>query len=128
LVFVKTGQKLQLFAKENRITFTSFVDDLTFSAPIDFKNKAQFIIDTLIEDGFKISHNKTFYKTKNPVVTGLVVKNNRLGLTDSFKIKLNITEGKTEAQIKGLVLYASRVKAANTPRIEKISKMLNLNV
>lgn len=113
LVFVKTGQKLQQFAKENRITFTSFVDDLTFSAPLDFKRKAQYIIETLIQDGFKISHNKTFYKTKNPVVTGLVVKNNGLGLTDSFKIKLQITEGKTEAQIKGLAQYAKRVHKTN---------------
>lgn len=113
LVFIKTGRKLDKFAKENGMTFTSFVDDLTFSAPVDFKEKAHCIIDTILADGFKISHNKTFYKTKQPIVTGLVVKNNKIGLTDTFKIKLQVKEGKTEAQIKGLELYAQRVRAMN---------------
>jgi RNA-directed DNA polymerase len=126
LVFVKTGRKLQEFAKENFITFTSFVDDLTFSAPVDFKSRAQYIINTLIDDGFKISHNKTFYKTKNPVVTGLIVKNNRLDLTGSFKIKLQITEGKTEAQIKGLKLYAKRVNESNSKILKKHPAPLHL--
>ena len=113
LVFIKTGKKLEKFSKENRITFTSLIDDLTFSAPIDFKDKAGFIIDTIIADGFKISHNKTFYKTKHPIVTGLVVKNNKISLTDAYKIKLQVKEGKTEAQIKGLELYAERVQSMN---------------
>ena len=113
LVFVKTGKKLLEFAKDNKLTFTSFVDDLTFSAPTDFKSKAQFIIQTLQADGFKISHNKTNYKTKMPVVTGVVVKNNKLSLTDSFKIKLNNTEGSTPERIKGLQQYAAKVAKTN---------------
>ncbi|MBA2613828.1 MAG: RNA-directed DNA polymerase [Bacteroidetes bacterium] len=114
LVFIKTGKKLQDFANENNLTFTSFVDDLTFSAPIDFKDKAHFIIDTLLSDGFKISHNKTFYKTKNPIVTGIIVKNNKLSLTNAFKIKIQVKEDKTDAQIKGLNLYAERIEKTNT--------------
>jgi len=112
LVFVKTGKKLQDFAGNHQITFTSFVDDLTFSAPADIKNKISSIIDTIQLDGFKISHNKTNYKTKNPVVTGLVVKNNNLSLTDTYKIKLKETANKTPEQIRGLNLYADRVKNA----------------
>ena len=112
-VFVKTGKKLLQFSKENKLTFTSFVDDLTFSAPIDFKSKAQFVIQTLQADGFKISHNKTNYKTKMPIVTGVVVKNNKLSLTESFKIKLNNTEGSTPQRIKGLQQYAAKVAKTN---------------
>lgn len=112
LVFVKTGVKLHEFATQHQITFTSFVDDLTFSAPSDFKDKAGYIIDAIQADGYKISHNKTNYKTKNPIVTGLVVKNNNLALTNTFKIKLAETSDKTEAQQKGLILYADRVKKA----------------
>lgn len=112
LVFIKTGKKLQEFATENKITFTSFIDDLTFSAPSDFKAKANFIIDTLQEDGFKISHGKTNYKTKNPTVTGIVVKNNNLAITSTYKIKIKDITGKTEEQIRGLNLYAERVKKA----------------
>ena len=109
LVFIKTGNKLALFAKENNLTFTSFIDDLTFSAPTDFKEKAGFIIDTIQSDGFRISHDKTNYKTKNPKVTGLVVKNNNLALPADFIIKLNDLEGKTPEQIRGLQLYADKV-------------------
>ena len=112
LVFIKTGKKLQEFATENKLTFTSFIDDLTFSAPIDFKTKANFIIDTLQKDGFRISHSKTNYKTKNPTVTGIVVKNNNLAITSSYKIKIKDISGKTEEQIRGLNLYAERVKKA----------------
>jgi RNA-directed DNA polymerase len=113
LVFIKTGKKLELFAQENKLTFTSFIDDLTFSAPIDFKHRAQVIIKTIQEDGFKISHNKTNFKTKMPIVTGVVVKNNSLDITPSFKIKLNIVEGKTPEQIKGHQLYAAKVFKSN---------------
>lgn len=113
LVFVKTGKKLSEFAQYHKLTFTSFVDDLTFSAPIDFKSKAQFIIETLQADGFKISHNKTNYKTKMPIVTGVVVKNNKLSLTDAFKIKLNATEGCTPERTKGLLQYAVKVAKSN---------------
>lgn len=119
LVFIKTGKKLEQFAKENNLIFTSFIDDLTFSAPIDFKAKAQFIIETLQADGFKISHNKTNYKTKNPVVTGVVVKNNNLSLPDSFKIKLVAVDGKTPEQIKGLQLYAEKISKSNNNSVKK---------
>jgi len=112
LVFIKTGKKLQQFAVENGITFTSFVDDLTFSAPVDFKDKTQAFIDALVSDGYRISHSKTSYKTKNPVVTGVVVKNNKLDLTDGFKIKLTQLEGRTPEQIKGLFLYKEKVTNA----------------
>lgn len=111
LVFIKTGKELSKFAKEYGLTFTSFVDDLTFSAPVDFKLEAHRIIEIVLSDGFKISHDKTYYKTKNPVVTGVVVKNNNLDLTETYKIKLRETTGKSEEQIKGLILYANRVKS-----------------
>ena len=109
LVFIRTGKKLARFAKDNRITFTTFIDDLTFSAPISFKEKAGQMIDLIQEDGFRISHNKTNYKTRNPVVTGVVVKNNNLALPDSYKIKLQNLDGKTFEQIRGLNQYADKV-------------------
>jgi RNA-directed DNA polymerase len=113
LVFIKTGKKLQAFASENKITFTSFVDDLTFSAPADFKSKAQLIIDTLQEDGFSISHSKTNYKTKKPIVTGVEVNNNSLKVTGSFKRKLKNMDGKTPEQRRGLRQYETKVMNAN---------------
>ncbi|MEO9802664.1 MAG: reverse transcriptase family protein [Reichenbachiella sp.] len=113
LVFVKTGKNLEGFAKENELTFTSFVDDLTFSAPKDFKELAPQIIQMIQQDGFRISHKKTNYKTNNPIVTGVVVKNNLIDLTEEFKIKIEKTKGKTEEQLRGEKLYKEKVLKTN---------------
>ena len=110
LVFVKTGEKLNTLSKKQNLTFTSFIDDLTFSSPTDFKEIVPLIIEAIQEDGFRISHKKTNYKTKNPIVTGVVVKNNKLDLSTEFMSKHLLTEGKTEAQIKGLKQYVDRVQ------------------
>ncbi|MDZ4808792.1 MAG: reverse transcriptase family protein [Bacteroidota bacterium] len=108
LVFVKTGKRLQEFATENKLTFTSFVDDLTFSSPVDFKDKTQFILDAVIADGFKISHKKTNYKSKLPTVTGIIVKNNNLDLPREFKNKLK-DKTQTKERLDGLERYHNRV-------------------
>jgi RNA-directed DNA polymerase len=68
------SQGLQEYAALNNLTFTSFIDDLTFSSPTDFKEKTQSILDSVISDGFKISHKKTNYKSKLPTITGIIVK------------------------------------------------------
>ena len=112
LVFIKTGKKIQEFSNKHNLTFTSFIDHLTFSSPKDFKSKTQFIIDTLKADGFKISHKKTNYKTKNPMVTGVIIKNNHLALPKTFKNKLNDTSVKSKEQIRGLNQYADKVRRA----------------
>lgn len=108
LVFVKTGKRLQEFATMNNLTFTSFVDDLTFSSPIDFKDKTQDILNEVIADGFKISHKKTNYKSKLPTVTGIIVKNNNLDLPKEFKAKLK-DKTQSKERLDGLERYHDRV-------------------
>lgn len=112
LVFIKTGRKLQQFAVQFNLVFTTFIDDLTFSSSVDFKDKVPEIIKIIQSDGFKISHNKTNYKTMNPVVTGIIVKNNNLALTASLKTKMTETADKSAEQIHGLNSYAERVRKA----------------
>ena len=113
LVFVKTGLKLQSIAKKNNLTFTSFIDDLTLSSTNDFKEIIPEIIETIQNDNYVISHQKTFYKTYRPTVTGVIVTNNYLFLTEKFKNKLNNLEGKTQEQVFGLKNYARKLKNAN---------------
>jgi len=113
LVFIKTGDKLDALSKQHKITFTTFIDDMTFSSAKDFKVLTSSFLAIITIDGFRISHNKTNYKTKNPVVTGAVVKNNNLSLTNSFKLKMNNTAGLSANQIAGIQQYANKVKAAN---------------
>jgi RNA-directed DNA polymerase len=112
LVFIKTGNNLNEFAKANQITFTSFVDDLTFSSPIDFKDKTSLILEMITKDGFKISHNKTNY-SRNPIVTGLHPMNNHIKLPEVFMAKLKDTKDKTQEQIQGLLLYKKKVDKIN---------------
>lgn len=108
LVFVKTGKRLQELATLNNLTFTSFVDDLTFSSPIDFKEKTKSVLDAVIADGFKISHKKTNYKSKLPIVTGIIVKNNNLDLPKKFKDKLK-DKTQPKERLNGLERYHDRV-------------------
>ncbi len=111
LVFVKTGRKLQEFAKLNELTFTTFVDDITFSSSSDFKEKIPEIIRIITEDGYKISHKKTSYKTCFPKVTGVTVKNNGLDLEPAFKKKL-LRKNLSPTSKLGMELYLKRVKNA----------------
>jgi len=112
LVFVPTGLRLNSLAEKNKITFTSFIDDLTFSSPIDFKDLTFQFID-IITENFILSHKKTFYKTYRPTITGIVVTNNYLYLPENFKKKLTNLEGKTVEQINGLKNYESKVLNTN---------------
>lgn len=115
LVFVPTGEKLNELVKKNEITFTTFIDDLTFSSPKDFKELTLQFIE-MISENFILSHKKTFYKTYRPTITGIVVTNNYLYLPENFKKKLENLEGKTEEQINGLKNYEAKVLKANIKR------------
>jgi len=114
LVFIKTGDILNKFSKENSITFTSFVDDMTFSSAKDFKSKIPAILEVITND-YRISHKKTFY-SRNPNITGLHPMNNHLKLPKSFMAKLESTENKTPQQIAGLEMYKKKVIQTNYPK------------
>lgn len=70
-----------------RFKVTLYVDDLTVSSPVDFKNKSVEILDELRERDLKINFEKTRYYSKNPIVTGVVVKNNGISAPESAYIK-----------------------------------------
>lgn len=100
--FIDTGFKV-----------TVFVDDITISAPFDFKDKTLLILEELRGNGFQISFDKTSYKTKNPEVTGVIVKNNGICAT---KHTYCSSKDKTKSD-------ASR--AGHSNRIKYIKKMAN---
>lgn len=111
LVFRKTGNILDNFSKENGLTFTSFVDDMTFSSPNDFKELVPEILDIITAD-FKISHKKTNY-SRNPNVTGLHPMNNHLKLPDSFMEKYRERDEKTPEQKAGILRYKEKIEVVN---------------
>jgi RNA-directed DNA polymerase len=108
LVFVPTGNKIDHFAKLNGLVFTSFIDDLNISSPVDFKHFIDPMIKIIQNDGYKVAFGKTKYRTKNPEVTGVEVKNNSLALTPAYKKKLSdcsISENRRIAR----EFYANRI-------------------
>lgn len=116
LVFCsKAGDKINSLARENNWTFTTFIDDVTISSNKDFKDKIDDILDLIEEGGFKINQNKTHYKTSPATITGVVVKNNTLNITDEFYKKLKDTSKKSEPQILGEQNYLNKVLSYNKP-------------
>ena len=111
LVFRKTGDILDKFSKDNGLTFTSFVDDMTFSSPNDFKEIVPEILDIITAD-FKISHKKTNY-SRNPNITGLHPMNNHLKLPDSFMEKYRERDEKTPEQKAGILRYKEKIEVVN---------------
>lgn len=114
LVFSKyTGEQIHQYAIEHKLKFTIFVDDVTLSAPFDFKDKTQIILQMIRTSGFRISHSKTHYRIYPSNLTGVKMRQNFLDITDAFKKKLTIIEGKSEAQIIGEQLYAKKIHQSN---------------
>ncbi len=88
LVFKPYGEKIAKFAIMNKMKFSMFVDDITISSKYDFKHLVPEIINIIHSSGFKISQRKTHYRTKNPVITGVICQNNRLLAPVEYKKKL----------------------------------------
>ncbi|WP_199142093.1 reverse transcriptase family protein, partial [Pedobacter sp. ASV12] len=101
LVFVSAGMELEELATKNGLTFTTFVDDITISSKTDFKPLVNDILAIITSKGFKISHNKTFYQTKQPKVTNVIVNNNNIRLPEAYKKKIDGFEDKETPQAKG---------------------------
>jgi len=122
LVFTEVGNKLLQLAKKYDLTFTSFVDDLTFSSKIDFKEHIPEILEIIQDGNFRISHNKTFYETKNPKVTQILVRNNFLALPGKYR---KIIDGMNDVEKSapkgvGIINYYERVKSIGKTKRKKI--------
>lgn len=72
LAFLETDLKLIELCNSHGITYTRYVDDLTFSSQKDFKPLINEIVSIVISGGFKLSHRKTQYKG-NQTITGVEV-------------------------------------------------------
>lgn len=120
LVFRPTGDKIFSLAKNNNIKFSMFVDDITLSSNTDFKHLTLEFISIIQQDGFKISHKKTHYQTKNPTVTGVICQNNRILAPLGYKKKLAILKKKytsgdesVKNKIDGISLYIDGIGKTN---------------
>lgn len=116
LVFSTTGDQIQHIANQYNLRFTTFVDDVTLSSQSDFKDLVPIIIGIITNAGYKISHLKTTYKSGITEITGVKMLNNSMTVTDKFRVKC-ANELNSEATIKGLQNYKSRVKEISSKNI-----------
>lgn len=81
LAFREIDRELHEYADRHGITYTRYGDDLSFSAPQDFKSKVSEIME--IVEGSDTRYNlhqgdKTYYKQGPVEITGVRVLNNRI--------------------------------------------------
>jgi len=75
VVYHSCGDLFQSYM-DRGLKVSVYVDDITMSGPTDFKSDVQDIISEIRGRGMKINFEKTHYCTKNPKVTGILMKNN----------------------------------------------------
>jgi RNA-directed DNA polymerase len=106
LVFKTTGEQLLSLAKFYKITFTSYLDDLTFSSKNDFKSILPEIFSIIKGGCFYLNYKKISYKKYMPEVTGLIVYNKALRIVESMRQK-SISD---KAYNKYLNIYLKSIK------------------
>lgn len=112
LVFVPNDHKIVQFCRQHKITHTRYVDDLVFSSAKDFKDKLIEIIQFILDDGFKISVNKTIYTAGTMEITGIITKQNILVLSKEYEELVTDPTIDLESN-KGRKMYMEAVKQFN---------------
>lgn len=111
IVFLQTDEKLIELCERYDITYTRYVDDLTFSSPQNFEAKIPEILNIIMTGGFKINRRKTKFSAKQNI-TGIEVFNNRIDAPSKIKSKME-EESLTDAPSKPYTNYYTRIQKAN---------------
>lgn len=111
VVFLKTDQRLIEFCQLHGLTYTRYVDDLTFSSQQDFKHLLNDILGIVTSDGFKLSYRKTKYQGSQ-TVTGIDVFLNKIDAPSKIldKAKLEI---ESESKNKPYNNYVNNIRSTN---------------
>lgn len=112
LVFLPTDIKLIELCKANNITYTRYVDDLTFSSQQDFRHLLNEILNIVTSNEFKLSYRKTKYKG-NQTITGVNVFLNKIDAPEKIKQKAKLEE-ETKANLKPFTNYLNNIRKTNT--------------
>lgn len=114
LVFLRTDVKLIELCNANNITYTRYVDDLTFSSPHDFRHLLNEILDIIKTSNFKLSYRKTKYKG-NQTITGIEVFLNKIDAPEKIKHKSKI-ELDGDTKTKPYTNYLNNIRKTNKPK------------
>lgn len=109
IIFLDIDEQLINLCNKSNITYTRYVDDLTFSSNSDFKELLNQILEIITKSEFKISYRKTSYKgTQN--ITGIILRHNYLVVPDWIRIKAQKEEG---SLLKPYTSYIDNIKRVN---------------
>jgi len=108
LVFKEAGDRLDFLSRKNNITFTSFIDDLTFSSNNDFKPLTNDIIRIVKSSQFKINPKKKHYCSKPIAITGVITKLRSLEPPGKIFKRLELLE-KSDPKYKVLENYKNQI-------------------
>jgi RNA-directed DNA polymerase len=111
LVLLDTDKKLIDFCIRNNITYTRYIDDLTFSSQQCFMNLLTDILKIIKDTGLNISYRKTQYKG-NQTITGIEVFNNYIDGPERIR-QLATKEEKSEESIKPYTSYLNSIRRTN---------------
>ncbi|HKC67167.1 MAG TPA: reverse transcriptase family protein [Bacteroidia bacterium] len=111
LVFLDTDIQLISLCNANNITYTRFVDDLTFSSQQDFKHLLNEILSIVTSGGFKISYRKTQYNGKQ-TVTGINIFLNKIDAPEKIKQKAAM-EMEAKSKLKPYTNYLNNIRKTN---------------
>lgn len=114
LVFLETDFRIIDFCNKNKITYTRYVDDLTFSSPICFKHLISELLSIILSSGFKISYRKTKYEG-NQNITGIDVFNNYIDAPKRI-IDKGIEETLAEKEFKPYTIYINNIRKTNSKK------------
>ena len=112
IVFISIDNKLIDFCNKNNITYTRFVDDLTFSSQKDFQHLIPEILETITSSGFRLSRRKTKY-AGNQIITGIKVFNHKIDAPDNIIEKVELEKLSQDETPKYLTRYRDQILKTN---------------
>ena len=111
LVFLQTDLELINLCNLHGITYTRYVDDLTFSSQQDFSHLLNDILQIVSSNKFKINYRKTSYK-RDQTITGIDVYLNKIDAPEKIKQKAKI-ELETNKKFKPYTNYLNNIRKTN---------------
>lgn len=111
LCLLPLDKELINLTKTFGITYTRYIDDLTFSSPVDFSHLINGILMIIFKNDFKISWRKTVY-AGNQNITGIEIHNNYIDAPYSIKYKAKL-ELRTNRSYRPISDYVERIRKTN---------------
>lgn len=107
IVFEKVDNQILEILKGENISYSRWIDDLTFSSNNDFREKCCPIIKCITGNGLKVSKPKTTYRKNKSIITGVIVGLSTMKVTEKFRAKDE--SNMKPKELKGRTAYKEQI-------------------